>query len=80
MKIKKYSKSKCNIVHCDWGPWEVTDCDKLCGGGTQTKTRKITIEAKHEGKACTGESNITVSCNVQECPGKNISLINHNQL
>ena len=57
-------------MHCEWGPWEVTECDKTCGGGMLTKTREISQEAKHEGDVCTAESTITESCNVQECPGK----------
>ena len=72
-------KFKCNTVHCQWGPWEVTECDKTCGGGTKTSTREITQEAQNEGNACTGESTITESCNVQECPSKssifNLSLL-----
>ena len=71
-----YNKFKCNIVHCEWSDWEVTDCDKSCGGGTLTETRTVTVEAQHGGEECTGESSITKSCNVQECPG-NRDTLNH---
>ena len=69
------NKIKCIIVHCKWGPWDVTDCDKTCGGGTKTKTRKIAQQAEHDGNECTGDSTITESCNIQECPS-NKDIIN----
>ena len=61
-------------MHCEWGPWEVTECGKTCGGGMLTKTREKAQEAKHQGYDCTGASTITESCNVQECPGKRYIL------
>ena len=35
---------------------------------TITRTRKV--EASNGGMECSGSSNITQDCNVEECPGK----------
>ena len=41
-------------------------------------TRKKIVEAAHGGKNCTGDSIITESCNVEECPGRNIIRLMNN--
>ena len=55
-------------VDCKWNSWKNVKCSKTCGGGTQTNTRTKKIEAAHGGKACTGKSSITVTCNKVPCP------------
>ena len=57
------------IVDCEWDEWQVEECDKSCGGGLFTKTRVPKVDKANGGKECTGHSNVTESCNVQECPG-----------
>ena len=57
------------LVDCEWDEWQVGECDKVCGGGLLTKTRVSKMDEKHGGKACTGHSSVTESCNVHECPG-----------
>ena len=59
-----------SLVHCEWEEWKEGECDKPCGGGMQTNTRKPKIKAAHGGDECPGNSTVTVSCNVNECPGK----------
>ena len=44
------------------------ECSKSCGGGMQTQTRQVKVEAQHGGKECQGVDTLKVSCNVQECP------------
>ena len=52
-------------------------CSKTCGGGMRTNIRELKFLAEsaeelqdlHE--SCAGSSNITESCNIQECPGMN---------
>ena len=58
------------VVDCEWGDWEVSDCSKECGGGIQFKTRIETVIAAYGGQECSGQWNVTESCNTQNCPGK----------
>ena len=51
--------------------WQIGECSLTCGGGTRTNTRKEKVSANHGGDECHGLTNITESCNVDECPGKN---------
>ena len=57
------------LVDCEWDELQVGECDKDCGGGLLTKTRVPKVDEKHNGKACTGHSSVTESCNVHECRG-----------
>ena len=66
-------------MHCEWSEWGIGDCDKTCGGGLRTKTRSQIQEALHGGTNCTGDAQITESCNVDECPGK-FNIIVHDTI
>ena len=55
-------------VDCKWDEWQIGECSKSCGGGSQTNTRMKKVE-EADGGACMGSDTVTVSCNVQECPG-----------
>ena len=57
------------VVDCVWEEWIVGECSRTCGGGIQTNTRKPSTTSAHGGKECSGSSNITKSCNTQDCPG-----------
>lgn len=52
-------------VYKAWEDWSV--CNKVCGGGEQTRTREC-IEPQHGGKACQGVGSETRACNEQDCP------------
>jgi len=52
-------------VYQPWGDWNV--CDKICGGGTQTRKREC-IQPEHGGKPCQGEASESRDCNQQKCP------------
>ena len=59
---------KCCPKNCVWEAWSAwSDCSKSCGGGTQTKKRKISAPATCDG-SCKGYSSITQACNRQCCP------------
>ena len=58
------------VVDCEWGDWDASECSEECGGGIQFKTRIQTVIAAHGGQECSGQSNVTESCNTQNCPGK----------
>ena len=52
----------------EFGDWST--CTKLCGGGTQLRTREIKQQAENGGKACgQGESTQTRPCNAHDCAG-----------
>eukprot|EP01060_Flectonema_neradi_P009550 TRINITY_DN167_c0_g1_i1.p2 TRINITY_DN167_c0_g1~~TRINITY_DN167_c0_g1_i1.p2 ORF type:complete len:582 (+),score=135.94 TRINITY_DN167_c0_g1_i1:1589-3334(+) len=62
----------CNPHACDvdcevseWSSW--SDCDATCGGGSQTRTRTITVDPVGNGAACPDLSE-TQSCNTDPCP------------
>ena len=45
-----------------------------CGGGSRVDTRKVTVSAAYGGTECSGLSNITENCNLQECPGNDLKF------
>lgn len=54
--------------NCEWndfGAW--SDCDKDCGGGTQSRTRTVFKEAKSGGKPCPGAPTEEQACNEAPC-------------
>ncbi|KAL5248471.1 hypothetical protein ACHWQZ_G017609 [Mnemiopsis leidyi] len=66
----------CNTRHCPIdGGWSDNDewskCTKLCGTGTQNRTRTCTNPAPQYGGAdCTGTAEQTQECNNKPCPIK----------
>ena len=57
-----------NPVNCEVSNWsEWTKCSSECGGGTQTRSRRITTQPINGGNACPILSE-TRSCNEQACP------------
>ena len=62
-------------IGCKWQEWQIGNCSKPCGGGTQINTRSKTGK-KADGGNCTGsESTLPESCNIQECPGTYVLLL-----
>ena len=58
-------------VDCSWDNWSAwSQCSLTCEVGIKTRSRNISIEASNGGKACSGERQMTVSCNEGACPGK----------
>eukprot|EP01004_Peranema_trichophorum_P007321 NODE_60_length_4100_cov_55.328640_g50_i0.p1 GENE.NODE_60_length_4100_cov_55.328640_g50_i0~~NODE_60_length_4100_cov_55.328640_g50_i0.p1 ORF type:complete len:1365 (-),score=567.13 NODE_60_length_4100_cov_55.328640_g50_i0:5-3496(-) len=62
----------CNTDACpvdcvmdDWSVW--SDCDVSCGGGKQTRTKKVITSAQFGGKECSASSEYQ-TCNTQPCP------------
>lgn len=52
--------------HTEWTGW--SQCTKTCGGGTETRTRRITRNAAHGGTPCPTNLSETRACNTQGCP------------
>ena len=48
------------------------ECSNTCGGGTKIDRRSPSINAAFGGEICLGPSNVTETCNSQECPGKKL--------
>ena len=59
------------LVDCgysNWGDWE--ECDRQCGGGSQSRRRNIVTEAGYGGIQCTDDDTVEYqSCNQQLCQG-----------
>ncbi len=62
----------CNTQACpvdcqvsSWGTWST--CDKSCGGGTQTRSRTVTVQSQNGGATCPALTE-TQACNTQACP------------
>ena len=75
IKDKTRQSQQCNTNKCDvktdcvgsWG--EYGSCSAQCGGGNQTRTYSIKIQAQKEGKDCSIKAGATQtqSCNKQAC-------------
>ena len=64
----------CNVescpVNCKWGSYsEWSTCSKSCGGGENTRKRKVAIPNCNGGLPCEGEDTETKACNTDACPG-----------
>ena len=60
-------------VNCVWQQWgEWSNCTTTCGIGSKSRNRSISIEASNGGMDCSGETDMTMSCNEVECPGKSM--------
>ena len=57
------------LVDCVWSDWVVGACSKDCGSGTRVNLRSIMVNSSFGGQNCSGVTNFTEVCNVQECPG-----------
>ncbi len=72
----KYPRPQDCVVG-DWGSWG--KCTRECGGGTQTRERKIKYEAKRGGVPCRDKKfdthlQETQTCNVRPCTNPNFKL------
>ena len=57
--------------HCEWNEFDDWHaCTETCGGGTQSRTRTVKIEAENGGEDCTGDAIETQDCNTDSCSGK----------
>ena len=59
-------------VNCEWDEWVIGQCSKECGGGKRMNARSIKVNATNGGTNCSGVSEVTEICNIQDCPGKKI--------
>ena len=63
-------------VNCTWGEWEEwSACDATCEIGSKTRHRMKSPEAAYGGVDCSGESQMTMSCNEGKCPGTDTDKI-----
>lgn len=54
-----------------WSDWQNGTCSATCGGGVMNRTRQCDNPAPvGDGQDCDGESEETVECNTDDCPGK----------
>lgn len=56
---------------CVWGTWTVwSQCDRVCGGGHQSRLRRVAIVPRNGGKLCDPvPTEEYQGCNLQSCPG-----------
>uniref|UniRef100_A0A8W8ILJ9 IgGFc-binding protein N-terminal domain-containing protein n=1 Tax=Magallana gigas TaxID=29159 RepID=A0A8W8ILJ9_MAGGI len=68
------SSQSCNTHNCpidgNWASWgSYSACTVTCGGGTQGRNRTCSSPApQYGGKACSGSSSSSQSCNTHNCP------------
>ena len=55
-----------DCVMTSWGDWD--DCSALCGGGSQSRYRFVSVSATGEGKSCPTTTSETQDCNMDTCP------------
>merc|ERR1719183_859759 len=58
---------QCAVVNCEvseWGAW--SKCDAKCGGGSQTRSRKVTVEPQNGGMKCPSLTD-EQDCNTHAC-------------
>ncbi|XP_071142419.1 slit homolog 2 protein-like isoform X3 [Mytilus edulis] len=68
--ILSFNTSTC-IVPVDgrWSAWNNSTCSVTCGVGIVSSSRTCDSPLPSQGgKQCTGEANITTSCNLVDCP------------
>lgn len=54
---------------CEMSPWgEWTTCDKTCGSGKQTRTRKVIKQSAHGASPCPTTLSEERACNTEACP------------
>ena len=59
------------VVPCEWDEWgEWGTCSKTCGGGLETRTRKIKQREAFGGAPCVGNTTESRPCAMNECPGR----------
>ncbi|CAE7291733.1 HMCN1, partial [Symbiodinium pilosum] len=63
------SRRRRRAIPCAWGGWTGwSNCNKACGTGETSRTRKISVQPQHGGKACSGADRETKKCNTHACP------------
>jgi len=64
---RKCNTQGCVPVDCVLSGWSAfNECSKLCGSGTQVRTRTVQLEPKHNGGPC-GELTEERQCNTGDC-------------
>jgi hypothetical protein len=63
-KFKKLCPVDCRVS--GWEPW--SRCSKSCGGGKQTRVRRVIDRAAHGGLPCTAPLTEIGPCNTAVCP------------
>ena len=59
------------IVNCEWSQWsQFGTCSVTCGGGTEERTRTISVPAQNGGTGCAGNDTESQECNTDACPGE----------
>ena len=65
-------------VDCEFSEWSAWGgCNVECGGGTETRTRTIAVEASCGGQTCVGDLEETQDCNIEPCPCAFFGLANN---
>ena len=59
----------CFAEDCEWNDWFIkSPCDKKCGRGQMTLSRKIIRAGSHGGKLCEDRDGImSFPCNLHQC-------------
>ena len=55
-------------MDCRWSPIVWEPCNKTCGGGSQSGVRSMEQEAENGGTDCVGDTVVSRSCNIHDCP------------
>jgi hypothetical protein len=68
LEVQECQIAPCPVA-CEVGPWEMEgECSLTCGGGQQTWTRPINIQALFGGTPCPSSLEKELPCEIQPCP------------
>lgn len=68
VEVQSCNMETCESINCEWTAWgDWGACDSKCQGGTRTRSRSVSVEARNGGDVCDASSGEAEECNLQPC-------------